>query len=355
MVFSFTSISSVIKMLTSFISVKIVSLIVGPVGIAFIGQLNNFSSIVNNLSCGGIHSGVTKYIAENKENSLLVNSYISTAFKITLFCSSAIGMILICFHAKLSQLIMLSSSYEYIFIVFGVTIFFYALNNLFISILSGYNEYKKNISVNIATSVVSLIFTIILVFFFKLKGALISIVTFQSVVLFVTLLLIRKSMWATKASFFSKLDLSIVKKYSRYAFMTFTAITILPISQIFLRRYVMVNISAVEAGWWDAMNKISSFILSFLVPFLNVYFLPRISQAKTKIDIRNEIFRVYKIIIPLFSIGIIIIYIFRLFIIKLLFTADFFPMESLFKWQLAGDMIAIPSYFLGYLLIAKSD
>lgn len=49
-VFSFTAISTMVKMLTSLISVKVVALIVGPSGIALLGQLNNFSSIFDDCS-----------------------------------------------------------------------------------------------------------------------------------------------------------------------------------------------------------------------------------------------------------------------------------------------------------------
>jgi PST family polysaccharide transporter len=340
-------------MITSMVSVKIVSLIVGPAGIAFIGQLNNFSSIIYNLACGGIHSGVTKYVAENKQNISQVNSYISTSFKITLFSSALIGIVLVCLHNKISRLIMLSSNYGYIFVILGITVFCYALNNLFISILSGYNEYRKYISINIATNVVSLIFTIILVWLFKLKGALISIVTFQSVILFLTLWMIRKDIWVNRAAFFSKVDQDIIKKYSHYALMNIAAISILPVFQILLRRYVIVNISAVEAGWWEGMNKISSVITNFIWPFLNLYYLPRLSQSKTRKDIRNEMLRIYKLIMPILAMGLMIIYIFRLFMIRLLFTANFSPMEILIKWQLLGDLFRIAVDIFGFILVAK--
>lgn len=63
--FSLNAVATLVKMLTGFISVKIVAVLIGPAGIALLGQLNNFSSIFLTISTGGISSGVTKYIAEN--------------------------------------------------------------------------------------------------------------------------------------------------------------------------------------------------------------------------------------------------------------------------------------------------
>ena len=68
-VFSLTSISTIVKMLAGFVSVKVVSVIIGPSGLALLGQLSNFSVIVMTFASGGINNGVTKYIAEFKETN----------------------------------------------------------------------------------------------------------------------------------------------------------------------------------------------------------------------------------------------------------------------------------------------
>ena len=45
-VFSLTAISTSVKLLTSFVSIKVIAGILGPSGIALIGQLNNFITIM---------------------------------------------------------------------------------------------------------------------------------------------------------------------------------------------------------------------------------------------------------------------------------------------------------------------
>lgn len=65
-VFSFTALSTFIKLITGFITVKVVAVIIGPSGIALLGQLRNFITISNTIATGGINIGVTKYIAEKK-------------------------------------------------------------------------------------------------------------------------------------------------------------------------------------------------------------------------------------------------------------------------------------------------
>lgn len=353
-VFSFTAISTIVKMLTSLISVKFVALIVGPSGIALLGQLNNFSSIIMTVACGGINNGVTKYVAENKDDVTLVKSFLSTALKITVYCSVFCGLILVVFNKWLSKIILLNDNFGYIFIVFGITLLLYALNMLVTSILNGYKEFKKFVLVNIAGSIIGLIYTLSLVYYFKLDGALIGVVTFQSIMFFVSLWMIRKLPWVNVEYFKEKLDKLIAAKYFKYTLMTLVTAATAPVAQLLLRGYVINEISAVEAGWWEGMNRISNMYLMVITSSLSVYYLPKLSEIKESVQLRVEIFKAYKFIIPTITVGFIAIYLLRILIIKLLFTVDFISMSDLFLWQLVGDFFKISSFLLAFLMVAKT-
>lgn len=353
-VFSFTAISTIVKMLTSLISIKFIALIVGPSGIALLGQLNNFSSIIMTVACGGINNGVTKYVAENNENVDVIKAFLSTALKITLYSSLVCGIILIFLNKWFSEIILLSGNYGYVFIIFGLTLFLYALNMLLTSILNGFKEFRKYVIVNIVGSFIGLAVTLLLVYFFKLKGALISAVTFQSIMFFVTLWMIRELPWVSLSFFREKFNTIIAKKYFKYTLMTFVTAATVPVSQLVLRGYVISNISVVEAGWWEGMNRISNMYLMVITSSLSVYYLPKLSEIKDTLELRNEIFRAYKLIIPTITIGFLFIYFLRVLIIKVLFSDEFLSMSNLFLWQLIGDFFKISSWLLAFLMVAKT-
>lgn len=353
-VFSFTAISTLVRMLTGLISVKVVAIIIGPSGIALLGQLNSFASIVMTGACGGINSGVTKYVAEYKDSSEMTRKLLSTAFKITLICSFIMGILMLVFHTYLSNLIMNSSDYGYVFVIFGCTLFLYALNMLLASILNGFKEFKRFVSVNIAGSILGLIFTLCFVFTLGLKGAMISAVTFQSVMFFISLYMVRKLPWVAKSYFSDKFDKAVARKYFRYTLMTFISAATAPVSQLVLRGYVISQISPVEAGWWEAMNRISAMYLMVITSSFGVYYLPRLSELTDPEELRKEMYKAYKIIMPVLVIGLSLVYFLRIIIIKILFTDSFIPMGDLFIWQLLGDLFKIASWLLAYLMLAKS-
>jgi PST family polysaccharide transporter len=82
--------------------------------------------------------------------------------------------------------------------------------------------------------------------------------------------------------------------------------------------------------------------------------LPKLSSLKTDLEIRNEIIKGFKIILPIVFFGCLIIYYSRFFIIKTLYTLSFSRMETLFLWQLVGDFFKMASWILSYLILAKA-
>lgn len=353
-VFSFTALSTLVRMLTGLVSVKVVAGIIGPAGVALVGQLNNFASIVMALSSGGINSGITKYVAEYKEDNDKIKDCISTAWKIMFVCSFITGLLMIFFHLTLSEYVMLSPDYGYVFVIFGFTVLFYAFNSLLNSILNGFKEFKKYVRINIAGSIIGLVFTLTLVWGWGLQGALVGTVTFQSVMLFVTFRMIRRLPWMKWSFFREEFNHSVSKKYFRYSLMTLTTAAVVPVSQMLLRGYVISEISPVEAGWWEAMNRISNMYLMVVTTSFSVYYLPRLSELTDRMELRREIFRSYKIIVPMLFIGFAIIYLLRFIVVRVLFTPDFLPMENLFLWQLLGDFFKLCSWLLAFLMVAKS-
>lgn len=353
-VFSLTAVSTLVKMLIAFVSIKIIASILGPSGIALIGQLNNFASIIMALASVGINQGVTKYISENKGSKEEVRKLIGTAFKMTLFSSLFCGINLIIFNKFFATKILNSLEYGYVFIVFGFVIIFYALNNLLLSILNGFQQYKKFVVINIINSLIGLIFTITLVYFWELKGALISLISYQSTMFFITYWMLRKQYWAVFISFRAKLVKQVTQKYFHYTLMAITSAATVPVSQLFIRSYVISNISIIDAGYWEGMNKLSSMYLMVITSSLGVYFLPKLAELNTNLELRKEIFKAYKIIMPVLTIGLLSIYFLRYFVVSILFTEDFMPMTSLFAYQLIGDFFKIAAWLLAFNMIAKS-
>ena len=262
-VFSLNALSTLIKMLIGVVSVKVIAVLIGPTGLALLGQLTNFSSIFLSLSTAGITSGVTKYVAEYSDSENKIKAILQTSVYITVFSSLACALLLVIGAGFFSELILKSKEFTSIFIIFGCTISLYALNILLLSILNGFGEFKKYAVINIAGSLIGLLFSVILVFSFGVYGALLSAVTFQSVVFIIGLFIMSRSIWFRWDFFSGKFTKSEAVKLGHFSLMALASAIADPTSQLIIRSYLTDKTSLTEAGVWEAMNRLSGICLLY--------------------------------------------------------------------------------------------
>ena len=348
-----TAISTIIKLIAGFVINKVIAIYVGPSGLAVVGQLQNFMSIITTFSNGAITNGIVKYIAEYQTIEQKQKIF-SSSIVISLVCSLIISIFLFGFSDYLSELILKDIQYGSVFLVFGATIFLFALNTVLMSILNGQKEIKKYILVNIASSIFSLFFTSFLIMQLNLMGALYALVTNQSVIFFVTLAFVIKSNWFKLEYFKQGLDKESFSKLSKYSLMAITSALTVPVSHLIIREYIGKNLGWDSAGYWQGVWYISTLYLMLVTTTLSVYYLPRLSEIQDNAELKKEIFNGYKIILPIVILVSFMIFFLREYLIYIAFSEKFMPMMELFAWQLIGDVIKIASWLLGYLLVAKA-
>ena len=348
-----TAISTIIKLIAGFVINKVIALYVGPAGLAIVGQLQSFTSIITTFSNGAISSGIVKYTAEYQDIEEKKKIF-SSSIVISLICSLIISIFLFGFSDYLSELILKDIQYSSVFIIFGATIFLFALNMVLISILNGQKEIKKYVLVNIAGSIFSLVFTSILIMQLNLMGALYAMVLNQSVMFFVTLAFVIKSSWFKLEYFKQGLDKESLSKLSKYSLMAIVSALTVPVSHLIIREYIGENLGWDSAGYWQGIWYISTMYLMLVTTTLGVYYLPRLSEIQDNKELRKEIFSGYKIIMPIVILASLIIFLLKEYVILIAFSKDFMPMMELFAWQLIGDVIKIASWLLAYLMLAKA-
>ncbi len=348
-----TAIATIIKVIVAFIINKFLSFYVGPSGLAIVGQMQDFVTLITTLANGGTGQGLVKYTSEYKTIDQKKKIF-STSVLISLVCSFFMMLLLILFNDSFSVLVLKSHDYANVFTVFGVTLFLFGINVVLLSILNGQKEIKKFVLVNIANSIFSLIITSVLVVNYNLIGALYSLVVNQSLVFFVTLFFVINTKWFKFSYFFNGVDKNSFKKLIKFSLMTLVSALMVPFSLLVIRNYIGSNLSWDSAGYWQGIWYISSVYLMIITSSLSIYYLPKLSELTDKNELIKEIISGYKIIMPIVCILAISIFLFREQIILIAFSDKFMPMKDLFAWQLIGDVIKMASWLLSYLLIAKA-
>lgn len=333
---------------------KILAVYVGPAGYAAIGQFQNIISMALSIAGGVIGPGVTKSTAEHFDALEKQHSVWQTALRLTFCGASLTGLILLCAAPWISALLLQRSDMASVFVGLGLALPAIAINNLLLAIINGKKDIRIFVSANIVGSFLSLILVGMLTYRWGLYGALIGIAITPAAALFATLGLAGLRPWFRMKYLWGKIDSHAVRELSGFGMMGLTAAITAPLAYIFIRDFLSSTLGHSAAGFWQASWKISEIYLMLVTLTLSVYYLPRIAEIKLAAELRSEIIKVYKVVLPIVMIGAMVIFLLRDFLIQKLFSADFGPMRDLFAWQLTGDVLKIGSWILSYILLGRA-
>ncbi|MCR4030493.1 MULTISPECIES: O-antigen translocase [Flavobacterium] len=351
---SLNSFSVLLKIGIGLITSKILAIFVGPSGMALVGNLRNFLTSLENISTLGFQNGIVKYTAENERNKSELQKIITTVFLSLSFMAVLLGVILF-FTANYWNTRIFGNDTQYL-LVFKVLAFAlpcYAVSIFFVALINGLGKFKKVIWINIIGNTIGLLVSVLMILQYQTIGALLAIVVAPALLFFVTFYLVQKEIDFFQIIKLKLFDFQIIKNLSSYSVMALVSSVIGPIVFLAVRNEIIQNLGIEEAGYWETMTRISSYYLLFVSTILTVYFLPKLSKASTNQETKSIFWQYYKFILPVFVLGLIVLYLARFFVVELLFTKEFLPVTNLFFWQFLGDIFKVCALILGYQFFAK--
>jgi polysaccharide transporter, PST family len=347
-------IAVVVKVASALILNKVLALYVGPAGYAVIGQFQNAVSIVVSLAGGVVATGVTKTTAQHFDDEIEQHAVWQTAIRFSLSASLILSFSLFFMGDSLAEWLLHREDLSSVFVWLALTLPAMAANNLLLAIINGKKEVGIYVTVNIIGSLLNILVTGVLTFNFGLYGTLVAFTINPAIVLLSTAVIIARRDWFKARFLIGKMDRRALRELSGFGLMGLTSALMTPFTYMLIRDHLTTNLGLTEAGFWQASWKISEIYLMLVTTTLSVYYLPRLAEIRTVPELKAEISKVYRFVMPVVMAGAVTIYLLRDFIIHTLFTPDFLPMGELFPWQLAGDVIKIGSWILGYIMLGRA-
>lgn len=351
----FSGVSAVVKMVSALLIGKIIAEISGATGILLYGQLLSVVLIVSLLAGGALNQGFIKYIAEyDAVNKGKLPGLISTAFKSTVALSLAIGAIVIIFSSIIARDVLYNEKYSSIVVYLGIFLIFYSLNNLALSVLNGFQKFKKYSLLNIVLSTTGLIITLILSYYLSIYGAMLSLVLSQSIVFFISLYFIRNEFWFNLDFFNSRFDYAELIKLSKFGLMAVLASVTPAISAIIIRNYIAQELSIFNAGIYEFTMRIATSALMLFSMTVSMYYIPKLSEISNAKRLLTEVKSTLLIVIPFSFLSLTFIYFIRDFVIVLLGSEEFLASSSLIWLVLLGVLFKICTQVYGFVFVAKA-
>lgn len=342
-----------IRVLSSIALNKIIAIYVGPNGYAVIGQFQNLVAMLTTFANGGMNNGVTKGTAEHFDDQDRQIRLWRTAGTVTIVSASLVGIAIIVLSGPIAQYVLNDRRYRDVFIWLGLSLGLIALNGLLLAILNGKKQIKLFVGINITGSLVGLALTGILTIALGLHGALVALSLNQAVVFFVAAVACLRQPWFRMPMLFGAVDRHSLLQLCKFTAMTLTSAIVVPLTQIMIRRHLIGSFGMANAGYWEALTRISTLYLTVVTVPLSIYFLPRFAEIRKAGELRREIYHGCAIILPFTIAGAATLFLARDIVVNVLFTKGFTPMRELFLWQVVGDVFKVMGWLLGYVLIGR--
>ncbi|WP_248723596.1 O-antigen translocase [Seonamhaeicola sp. ML3] len=341
-----------IRLVISLVVQRILAVSVGEIGIAKIGQLRNLVQITTSTSSMGIFNGVVKYVAQWREEHDKLQKLFTTTF-VFVFIGSILTSIIIFFLASnISILLFASSKYTLVIKILALLPPVIGVNRIFQAIINGLSEYKKFAKIDLISYIISALSLLVLLNFYGLKGVFYSIILTPIIQFFIIILVFGSTLKKFLERKHIKFKVPMAKELLAFTLMSFVSTGLLNYIELDIRTIITNKININEAGYWTAMNFISKNYMVFSSGLFTLYVIPKFARIGEEKFFFKEVVSIYKTILPLFGVGMLLVYLFRAQIVAVVYP-NFHGLPQLFKWQLLGDFIRLASLVMAHQFLAK--
>lgn len=348
------SASTVSRLLAGLVVVKIIAITIGAHGLGQLGQFMSLMSMITIIAGGGITNGIIKYVAEYKNDTQELNSYLGAASYVMLAASILIGVILFTFSERISYILFQNSNYSHVIKILSFAQFFIAINNLLLGILNAYKSVRAFAIINTLSSIIGPCGIALGCLVYGIEGAMYGLIWMPSCQIIFLVIWYKFGMKLDWGRLRPVLDLKRISSFLRFSLMLIVTVLTMQMSQIVIRSFIETNANWSDVGYWQATTKISDAYLQFITVVLGNYYLPRLAEANSRDEIFTEVKQAFKFVSPILISLIAIIFVFKKQIILILFSGNFSPVENFLPFQLVGDVFKIFAYLIGYVAVAKA-
>ncbi|MFT4943538.1 MAG: O-antigen/teichoic acid export membrane protein [Candidatus Paceibacteria bacterium] len=342
-----------IRLLVSAVVQRLLFDLVGAEGLFKIGQLRSLTQLLTSLTSLGVFNGVVKYLSQYKEDKPKLQALFSTAFVFMIIGTLLSSTVLFFFATPISNYLF-TDSVDYSFVIKFVAVLAptIAIQRVFIGVVNGLSEYKKFAKIELISYLLSIVLLVGCLYQYNLSGALLAIVLAPAIQVLVILTIFYKLL--NEYVQFSKLKFKtpFLKNLLAFTLMSFVATILLHFVEIDIRSMLAEKMSEKDAGVWTNITFISRNYMVFSGSLFSLYVLPKFAGIYTGNAFKQEVLSIYKTLLPIFGLGMILVFFGKSIIVHLLYPG-LDEMLPLFKWQLLGDFIRLASLVLAHQFLAK--
>ncbi|EHH0795224.1 O-antigen translocase [Vibrio vulnificus] len=349
-----TGLLTLIKMAIGFVIAKVVAVYTGPTGMAMLGQVQSMVGSLNGIINAPVGSGVVRFTAEFKDNGLVS---CTPWWRASLQWVLAISLVVIPLGLLLADNIAVwlfqDSQLAWVVVATVCVLPLSAIGTLCNSVINGQQLYRRYVGLGMISALASGCIMLGMIAMYSIQGALFAAAVQSALIGLIMLTANFRQPWLKLSYWWGNTDSKARKAIGGYMLMAITTAITAPISIVLLRTILISEVGWDYAGYWQAVWKISEVYLGVITMALGTYYLPKLSTINSVNEIVKEINKTTITILPIVIFLAVSVYIFRDFVISILFTEEFYGARELFSIQLTGDVVKIASWLYAYPMLSR--
>lgn len=348
-----SAVQSATALVCAFVSIKITSVYLGPAGIGVLGQFLLFANLMFGIISSGVNNGVVRWTSQPENDIRSRHQQIATALKLQLGIGLVCGLAIALGAEWLAESILHDQKFTFPFLIFSVS---YIAGLVGLTVFGGANankDYQISTLYSIASSIVGVVLFGVLCPRFGTWGALIGSAVAPLLTAAFALWLVRSRDWWPSRVLM--IPMSAEQSRVLLAFVPAAAVSTVgaPLVHLLLRDQLAAQSGLDAVGFVQTITRLSDLYLGVLSTLFLVYYLPRFSEIRKGPELRIEVWRAVRSIVPATFLVGLFLYLTRDLVIQVLLTQAFEPMRELFLWQMTGNVFRVLGNLFGYLITAK--
>lgn len=349
--------SSMVSIIMSLITAKVMALYLQPVGYGYYGLLQNFVAIATLAAGVGMASGlVFAGAAAVTENNLRVIAALRRASWMIYWITAALAVLLCAiFRSRLSQWTLGSGSDGTIILLMSVPLLLQVAKNIHMGTLNAYHQVGALAKCALFGSVLVPCASIPLIVVYGARGIVPAIFADGLINCIIYRFFLRKAIGPNPIKPARTEIVHAARTLLKFGGPYTASMLVGTGTQLALPMIALHMLGAESVGYYRAATAISVGYLGFLVTAMGQDYFPRVSAAAGKpsviVHLINEQHRLVMLIAVPVILGALAVV---PFLVPLIYSREFIPSVKILEWQMIGDLFRFAGWTMSCAILAHS-
>lgn len=345
----------VFNILITIIRSKFIAILLGTTGMGISGLLTATTGLITGMTNFGLSTSAVKNVAAaNASGNQTRVAIVVTVLRRWVWVTGMLGMIVTIATAPfLSRVTFGNTNYTFSFIWISISLLFAQISSGQMILLQGLRKLQALAKANLAGSILGLVFTVPLYYFFGIKGIVPAIIV-TSVATLAGAWYFARGIIIPKVDVTNVRTLAEGKEMLTMGFMISLSGLIALGSSYIVRIFISSHGDVDQVGLYNAGFAIINTYVGLIFSAMATDYYPRLSAVSHSNEgCRKVINQQSEIALLVISPIIISFLVFIKWIILILYSSKFVPVNEMILWAALGMLFKTITWATGFILLAK--